>query len=218
MSNLAEVLVKSVESPEYGFYENCFLVFRKGATNCVVIDPGFNAAGILEALEAQSLSPVAILCTHGHLDHVFGVVELKKKWPDCPVYIGRLDADKLTDPKGNMSESFGIPFCVPAADRLLDDGDVVEAAGLKFQVWFVPGHSAGHVAYVLDANDSELIFSGDVLFSGGIGRSDFYDGNGATLIRSIRERIFSAPESAIVYCGHGPSTTVGREKIYNPYV
>lgn len=217
MADSAEVLVECVVSPEFGFEENCYLVFRKGSSDCVVIDPGFNAAGILEKLNADSLTPAAVLCTHGHLDHVFGITELKNNWPDVPVYIGRLDADKLTDPRGNMSANFNVPFTVPAADVLLEDGSLVQAAGLKFKVCLIPGHSAGHVAYILEESDPCLIFSGDVLFRGGIGRTDFYDGDGPALIRGIKNIILTQPESAIVYTGHGPATTVGQERVYNPY-
>ena len=123
----------------------------------------------------------------------------------------------LLDANANLSAPFGLPIVSPPADRILHEGDRVEFAGIALDVLDVPGHSPGHIAFVF-RGETCLAFAGDVLFRGSIGRSDFPGGDHATLIRSIREKMFVLPDTAVVYPGHGPVTTIKHEKRTNPFL
>ena len=200
------------------FDENTYIAYLSGRDECLVFDPGFEPEAIFEYLDTHSLVPAAIVCTHGHSDHIAGNAALKQRWPDCPLVIGRGDACKLTDPEGNLSALFGMELMSPPADRLLDEGERFEAAGLVLDVLETPGHSAGHIVLVCRQTDPWWVFGGDVLFRDSIGRHDFADGDFQALRRSIHEKLFTLPDETIVLPGHGAETTIGREKRGNPFV
>jgi len=200
------------------FDQNSYLVFREGRSDCIIIDPGFESQQLAQLSEEKQLAPTAFLCTHGHADHIAGNGLMKQHWPDVPLVIGAGDASKLTDPVGNLSAGFGVELTSPPADQLVKEGDVLELAGMRFEVRESPGHSAGHIIFLLKDQQPPLVFGGDVLFSGGIGRTDFPDGSFAELKESIHEKLFTLDDSTVVYPGHGPETTVGQEKNRNPFV
>lgn len=200
------------------FAENTYIAHLVGRNDCIVIDPGFDPESILGYLDDQGLTPAAILCTHGHSDHIAGNAALKERWPDCPIVIGENDAEKLTDSKLNLSAAFGFHITSPPADRTLREGDCFEAAGISFDVFDTPGHSIGHVVFLAKQCQPWQLFGGDVLFHGGIGRFDFPDGSFETLRDSIHKKLFTLPEDTLVLPGHGQTTTVGHEKRTNPYV
>jgi len=183
----------------------------------VVFDPGFEPDEILRYLDESSLVPAAILITHGHSDHIAGNGTLKERFPDCPIVIGKGDAAKLTDPRLNLSAAFGAQLLSPPADVLLAEGDTYSAAGMEFEVLEIPGHSSGHVVFLL-RGEPILVFGGDVLFAGSIGRTDFPDGSFDDLEANIHAKLFTLPDDTQVVPGHGPPTTVGDEKRTNPYV
>jgi len=199
------------------FQENTYVVGLTGSTTVLVIDPGMEPEAILDFLRDHELTPQIILNTHGHLDHIAGNSRLKEVYPYAPLVIGSKDATLLTDPDANLSSAFGVPIVSPPADRLVNEGDVVEAAGLLLEVLDVPGHSPGHVVFIYRAVPT-IVFGGDVLFRQGIGRTDIPNGNGPLLVRGIREKLFALPDDAVVYPGHGPTTTIGHEKRFNPFV
>ena len=199
------------------FEQNAYVARLRDRTDCVVVDPGLEPQKIVRHLEQQGLTPAAILNTHGHSDHVAGNAAVKKRWPDCPIVIGVGDAPKLTDPWLNLSAGFGTPLVSPAADVTVNDGDVYEAAGCEWQVRSIPGHTVGHVVYLWEGQEPAIVFVGDVIFAGSVGRTDFADGDQRSLILGIRAKLFTLPDDTILLPGHGEVTTVGEEKRDNPF-
>lgn len=208
--------VACVESQPFG--ENTYVVSRAGDHRCLVIDPGFEPQAIIEWLDSHGLEPEAILLTHGHSDHIAGNGTLREAFPALPIVVGRGDASKLIDPMGNLSGLFGLPITSPPADRLLDDEESFSVAGLAFRVMEIPGHSSGHVVFLVEGCTPPVVFGGDVLFREGIGRTDFPDGDFAALASGIRRRLYTLPAATVVFPGHGPETTVGHERRHNPFV
>jgi hydroxyacylglutathione hydrolase len=208
--------ILTVVSRKFG--QNTYIAWMDGQKECLVVDPGLEPERIIEAILEYNLTPAAMLITHGHSDHIGGNAELKKHWPDCPIVIGTNEAEKLTDPTKNLSAKFGQPIVSPEADRLVNHGDVIDYAGFNLQVLEIPGHSSGHVVFVWMPNDPRVVFGGDVLFAGSIGRTDFPDGDYDQLALGIREKLFTLPDNTVVLSGHGPVTTIGREKETNPFV
>jgi glyoxylase-like metal-dependent hydrolase (beta-lactamase superfamily II) len=200
------------------FAENSYIASLPGRSDCLVIDPGLEPEKIAAHLKSAELRPAAILITHGHSDHIGGNEHLKQLWPDAPLFIGRGDAAKLTDPWLNLSAAFGVPLVSPPADVLLDDGQIFESAGFSLEVREIPGHSSGHVVFVWKAGSPWIVLGGDVLFAGSIGRTDFQDGSFEQLAEGIHQKLFTLPDDTVVLPGHGPPTTIGEEKRNNPFV
>jgi glyoxylase-like metal-dependent hydrolase (beta-lactamase superfamily II) len=200
------------------FGENTYIAYLDGRDDCVVIDPGLEPHLIIERLDSEGRTPAAILNTHGHSDHIGGNAAMKDRWPDCPLVIGHAEAEKLTDANKNLSAPFGLPLVSPAADETVAEGDVRTWAGIGLEIFETPGHSIGHVTYLHKGNSPWTAFVGDVIFQGGIGRTDFPDGSFQQLAASIREKIFAWPDDTVLLSGHGGPTTVGDEKRYNPFV
>lgn len=200
------------------FAENSYIAHLPESRDCLVIDPGLEPDKIIAVLNKSQLTPIAILNTHGHADHIAGNGELKARWPEAPLIVGHGDAPKLTDARLNLSAQYGFGLTSPPADRLVAEGETLRLAGFELLVWETPGHSAGHVVFVWRDAASCVVFGGDVLFKGGIGRSDFPDGDYDALVNSIHNKLFTLPDATIVLPGHGDATTIGREKRTNPFV
>jgi glyoxylase-like metal-dependent hydrolase (beta-lactamase superfamily II) len=199
------------------FEENCYVVWLDGRTDALVIDPGLEPEAVLDCLSQEGLAVAAILNTHGHADHIAGNAAVKQSFPDAPLVIGELDAPMLADPDLNLSAAFGMPLDSPRADRVLRDGERITYAGIDLEVRHIPGHSPGHVVFV-HHGPPVVVFGGDVLFAGSIGRCDFPGGSMRQLVDGIRAKLFTLPAEAEVYPGHGPETTVGEEAATNPYL
>jgi hypothetical protein len=167
---------------------------------------------------ALGIEPAAILITHGHSDHIAGNTALKRHWPGCPIVIGEVESPKLTDPMLNLSALFGLPMTSPPAEVTVKEGDIYEAAGFRLKVLEIPGHTTGHVVYKIEDCEPPVVFVGDVIFAGSVGRTDFPDGDFKQLARGIQEKLFVLPEETLLYPGHGSETTVGKEKRTNPFV
>jgi len=199
------------------FDQNAYLAWRHDHTQAVVIDPGFDTDALLAELKRRELGVAAILDTHGHADHIAGNLAMKEAFPDAPLWIGRNDQALLLDPELNLSAAFGMPFTSPNADRIVSDGERIDVAGIVFEVREIPGHSPGSVVYICSQFDPPIVFGGDVLFAGSIGRTDL-GGDFGQLIEGIRSKLFVLPDATTVYPGHGPPTTIGQEKRSNPFV
>jgi hydroxyacylglutathione hydrolase len=200
------------------FEENSYIAQLPDRKDCLIVDPGLEPEKIIDHLERRGLYPVAVLNTHGHSDHIAGNEALKNRWPDCHLAIGAAEAPKLTDPQLNLSATFGFRLVSPPADVTLQDGEYYTAAGIRMQIRSIPGHSSGHVVYLIEDCEPMMVFVGDVIFAGSIGRTDFPDGDFEQLAEGIRTKLYTLPDSTILLPGHGPTTTVGEEKRSNPFV
>ena len=200
------------------FQENTFVAHLEGRDDCLIVDPGLEPDKITAYLAERNLEPAAILITHGHSDHIGGNHAIKARWPECPLIASVDDAEKLTDPEKNLSAQYGLPITSPPADQTVREGDRLDFAGFELEVLAIPGHSPGHVVFVWKGASPMVVFGGDVLFAGSIGRCDFEDGDFDDLAEAIHSKLFTLPDDTLVLPGHGPNTTVGEEKRANPFV
>lgn len=192
---------------------NCYFLYREGSNNIVFVDPADSGDYIYNALKEKGLIVKAILLTHGHFDHIWGVKKLKNL-AECKVYACDKEKNVLGNMELNISEQAGRP-CELEADEWLRDGEEVELCGITFKVLHTPGHTEGSCSYYVE--EAGFLISGDTLFQGSIGRTDFATGSERTLLNSVEEKLFVLPEETKVYPGHGESTTIGFEKENNPF-
>ncbi len=193
---------------------NCYLVADPATHDAVVIDPGWDAPTVLDALAEHQWRARAVLLTHAHFDHLGAVGPLVAA-TGAPLAVHPLELSLLRQRGGAAAFGLEVPPC-PEPDRLLEPGQPLEAGSLRFDVLFVPGHRPGHVAFYHAA--AGLVFSGDVLFEQGIGRTDLPGGHYRTLMRSIREVLLALPDDTTVCPGHGALTTIGAERRENPFL
>lgn len=204
-----------------GLYEtNCY-VLRSGeaAEDCLIIDPGLEAGPLIDFLQQHKLNPLAVVLTHGHIDHIAGVAALRKDYPDIKIYIHKLDAEMLSEPQTNLSAMMGSAeggFKTGPAEFLLEEETCIEQAGVKLHVLHTPGHTPGGIC--LYSRQEAIVFTNDTLFADSIGRTDFPDGSMPQLLNGIKEKLFTLPEETTVYPGHGPKTTIAHEKAHNPFL
>lgn len=198
---------------------NCVLLGDVEAGVVAVIDPGDESERIIERVEKSALEPVMVLHTHGHLDHAGGTADLVRRLPaGVPVGLHRdeLDLYRNLAMQGRM---FGMESeTPPEPDLWLDHGLEIELGSLRLEVRHTPGHSPGGVCFVVHGTPDPTAVVGDVLFAGSIGRTDLFGGSFRILERSIREQLYSLPDATRVVCGHGPGTSIGRERQTNPFV
>ena len=201
-----------------GAYEtNCYVLrSSEAAKDCLIVDAGLGADMLIKFLQEQNLNPVAVVLTHGHIDHIEGVAALRTEFPEIKVYIHKLDAEMLTEPHSNLSAMTGAAFTVEPADFLIEEQSVIELAEIKLSVLHTPGHTPGGICLYCEAEG--VVFTDDTLFADSIGRTDFPNGNTEQLLQSIREKLFTLPDETKAYPGHGPMTTIAHERAYNPFL
>jgi hydroxyacylglutathione hydrolase len=218
-------LVLVVGFPTGALQANCFLLAADAGAPCVIVDPGQEAVEpVLAAVREHRLSPVAVLLTHGHFDHTFSVAPICDG-NDIPAWIHPDDRDMLADPLRGISPAslgfFGgrLDMREPAEVRELADGAELDLAGLLLTVDHTPGHTGGSVTFRTGTDEGgRLLLSGDTLFAGSIGRSDLPGGDPARLTASLRDKVLVLPDDTVVLPGHGPTTTIGRERASNPFL
>ena len=193
---------------------NCFFLINEDTKEVLVIDPADHAQKIIEWMKSENLKPVAILLTHGHFDHIMGVEGIRKEY-GIPVYASRDEVDVLAKPQLNVSTMMGA-YLSMKADELFCEGDVLELAGMKLKVISTPGHTIGSVCFYIE--EEKVLISGDTLFEASVGRTDFPTGSSRQLIESIKTRLFILPDDTSVFPGHGGTTSIGYEKLHNPFV
>lgn len=195
------------------FASNCYILHHIETRNSVIIDPGGNEALITDTLNQKGLTPVGILLTHGHLDHIMAVAGLRNSFA-LPVY-AHTDEKGLLEAAPAQAQMFGLPpFEAPVIDHWFNDGDRLILEEFGFEVIHTPGHSPGGCCFLCD----EGLFAGDTLFESSIGRSDLPGGNHEELINSIKTRLLVMSDERAVYPGHGEETTIGRERKFNPFL
>jgi len=192
---------------------NCYIIFREQLKKAIIVDPGDEGRFILEECRKLSVTPEAILLTHGHFDHIMAVKEIKQAFPEIVIYAGEKEKMLLNDPSLNLSTSIG-RTCSIEADQYVTDGETIDPAGILAHVIATPGHTEGCVCYYMKEED--VLISGDTLFLESLGRTDLPTGDQLKIISSIRGKLFPLPGDTMVYPGHGSVTTIGHEKSYNP--
>jgi len=198
----------------------CYLLGEEASGQAIVIDPAEGGSRIVQALEERNWRAKYILNTHGHTDHIGGNAEIKRAFPEATLAIGQKDAGLLRHPLKNLSIFFGRWVKSPPPDRFLSESDTVEVGDILLKVMELPGHTPGSIGFFYKGTGEEppILFAGDTLFAGGVGRTDFPGSSEEMLIASIREKILTLPEETVIYPGHGPETTVGEEKRNNPFL
>ncbi|WP_160064494.1 MBL fold metallo-hydrolase [Psychromonas sp. L1A2] len=208
--------MKIVVIPVTPYQQNCSLVICEETNKAAIVDPGGEVERILSAVKNHNVTVDKIILTHGHLDHVGGTEALAESLNIPVIGPEKEDAFWLNELE-QQSKMFGFPKATSfLPTRWLEEGDHVEVGNIKLSVLHIPGHTPGHIT-LFDAVSKQIIV-GDILFNGAVGRSDFPRGNHQQLISGIKQKLLTLPEETVVFPGHGPTTTIGREKISNPYL
>lgn len=198
------------------FMTNTYILYNEATMEGLVVDPSFSPEQYIKAIEEKKIHLTSIFLTHAHVDHMAGMNELRKAFPEARMYMDKRDRPFLRDPEKNLSYMFPTPTLVDDADVWVKDGDEIETSGYTFQVIDTSGHTPGGISFYLKKEG--IVFTGDSLFQGSIGRTDFPGGSMKELTGSIRKNLFALPDSTVVLSGHGEQTTIGQEKRTNPFL
>lgn len=206
MLKIGKVVMGSVQT-------NCYFIYQEGEKKIIVVDPADKGDYLYNAFTEAGFEVAAILLTHAHFDHIWGCNKLREL-SGVQVFACEEEKELCESAKLNVSEDVGRPYTV-SVDWYLRDGEEVTIEGMKFKMIHTPGHTQGSCCYYFE--EDNILVSGDTLFEGSVGRSDLPTGNGATLTRSLKERLMILPEETLVFPGHGNRTTIADEKKYNPF-
>jgi glyoxylase-like metal-dependent hydrolase (beta-lactamase superfamily II) len=208
-------MIEILQLPLGPLQTNCYLAICKETMETAVIDPSWDGQKIAQIASERGCTITHILLTHSHFDHVGGLAELKEE-SSAPIYI-HPDAVPMLARATEAAARFNLPLTTPpAADRMLAEGDVIDVGNLKLEVLLTPGHAPGHVCFYV--REENVLFDGDVLFQQSIGRTDLPGCDHAMLMKVLREKIMVLPDETAVLSGHGPTTTIGQEKKWNPFI
>ena len=195
--------------------ENCYIAINEDTNESIIIDPGSAFERIKSAVESTGTKPVAILLTHGHFDHAGEAASTAKEY-GIKVYTHEATAEELKNPSINLSgDMFGDSKSY-SADVFLKDDEEIDLAGLHIKCLFTPGHTPGGCCFYFPNED--IVFTGDTLFSGSVGRTDFPGGSMSQLVGAIKSKLMTLSDDTICYPGHNEPTTIGTERIYNPFL
>lgn len=198
------------------FMTNTYILYNEETMEGLVVDPSFSPEHYIKAISENKIHLRSIFLTHGHVDHMAGMNELRKAFPAAKMYMDKRDQPFLRDPEKNLSYMFPVPTLVDDADVWVKNGDEIETCGYTFQVIDTAGHTPGGISFYMKREG--LVFTGDSLFQGSIGRTDFPGGSLKELTGTIKKNLFSLPDSTVVLSGHGNQTTIGEEKRSNPFL
>lgn len=193
---------------------NCYFAINEDTKETLIIDPADKADMLKQKINKEGLKPVGVLLTHGHFDHILAASEIADSF-QIPVYASQDEKELLETPSLNLSTSLGKNISL-SPTNLLKDKDIIRIAGTEITVIHTPGHTGGGVCYLFKEN--KILFSGDTLFEGTVGRADLPTGNLNTLLDSVNRKLMTLPDDITVFPGHGESTTIGHERNTNPYV
>jgi len=199
-------------------FTNCYLVACERELEALVIDPGFSEAEeerIFREIIKHGLRVKYIVNTHGHVDHISGNLKVKRK-TKAYLAVHYEDAEMLTNPTKNLSRMLGLTVVSPPPDIMLKDGDKIKVGSLELEVIHTPGHTPGSIS--LYCRKEKVVFTGDTLFAGSVGRTDLPGSSYEKLMSSIREKLLALPDETVVYPGHGEKTTIGKERMENPFI
>ncbi|MCD4830600.1 MAG: MBL fold metallo-hydrolase [Anaerohalosphaeraceae bacterium] len=204
-----------------GYENNCYVVRKKpDISDCIIIDTGLDAEPLVKFLQQNKLAPVALILTHGHADHIAGVAAVKQIFPSMKICIHKADSAMLGDSQSNLSAFAGLPLSAPEADVIFAREEKICYANLEFEIIHTPGHTPGGICLYNAAE--AVLFSGDTLFAGSIGRTNLPGYNiekcHQRLIDNIKRKLLILPGQTKVFTGHGPETTIAAEKQTNPYL
>jgi len=205
------LIIETLKLGSYG--ANCYIVGSEKSKDVMIIDPGAESSKIKNIIKTKSYNPKFILLTHGHGDHIGGAKDLKKEF-NIPVYIHKKDGNMLKDERLNFTKMMYKNGITLNADKFLEDGDKITLDNIKFEVLYTPGHTPGGISI----KHKDVVFTGDTLFKGSIGRTDFPGGSYDQLIKSIKEKLLVLDEKTVVYPGHEGKTTIKYEKENNQFL
>jgi glyoxylase-like metal-dependent hydrolase (beta-lactamase superfamily II) len=201
---------------DVGSLETCCYIISNSENECAVIDPGGDADKISEKIKSLKLSLKYILITHSHFDHIEGLEKLKDLYNDVQIVCHKTCGERMQSPQLNLGNMLGVKIKTPPPDRTICDGDIITLGDVSIKSIFLPGHAPGHMVYYIE--DENILFSGDTLFNGSLGRTDFEGCSFSDLATGIKEKLLTLSEKTIVYPGHGPETIIKDELKNNPFI
>lgn len=211
-------MVEITTLPVTEFQQNCRILTDEVSSDCLIVDPGGDIPEVLEFLKRHKLKPIAILLTHGHVDHAGGTARLRKHFEKIPIYAHKGDEFLLTHLKEHGAMFGAQCDSLNQVDHWLTANETLKLLNVSIKVLHTPGHSPGSCCFYFDNGGAPTVIVGDVLFAGSIGRTDLWGGDHATLISSIRTKLLSLPDETQVLSGHGPDSTIGEERASNPFL